>query len=431
MKKTTVGLIALLTSLSLSACSTNTGGQTSTPSEKPKEVSLKIGLPGSYDVTKKEIIDGFIAKYPNIKTEIVEAPWGDFTGKIQAEIAGSTAPDIWFQENAVILGYGKRGVAEDLSTYMNELKTDDYSTALYAAKATDGKVYGVPHGINPVALAYNKKMFTDAGIPFPTKDWTYQDLLDAAKKLTKDTNGDGKTDQYGFSASSSITVGWYPWTRSKGGRVLDDTKTKAMFTDPLSVEGIKTWAGLVKDGISPNTDLYTAFGGEWKAFASGKTAMFFMQYSNQTFINKDFPNFDYDTVIMPKGFDGKRIVPMVTNSWLIFSKAKKDAKDAAWQFLKYYLEEDAQIWLAKSGSEIPIRKSAIEKLDVNTNPKNKKAYSDGIQEAGITTDENPSWNEWRLAAQPIYADIFNQKIAPEAGMKMIQDKVQSILDQNK
>ncbi|WNQ09898.1 sugar ABC transporter substrate-binding protein [Paenibacillus aurantius] len=441
MKKSLMTAAASLLVVSLTACSTGKTGESSTnpaasgtpqASKAPKEMKLKIGLPGSYDVTKKEIIDGFIAKFPNIKTEIVEAPWGDFATKITTEIAGGTAPDIWFQENAVILGYGSRGVAEDLTPYIKkDLKEADYISGLYAAKASNGKVYGIPHGINPVALAYNKKMFTDAGVPLPTDNWTYQDMIDTAKKLTKDTNGDGKPDQYGFAASVGITQGWYPWARSQGGQVLDESKTKAMFTDPKSIAGIKAWADLVKTGISPDADFLKVAGGEWKAFASNKAAMFFMQYSNQALINKEFASLDYDTVMMPKGADGKRVVPIVTNSWVIFSKAKQDAKDAAWEFLKYYLSEEAQTVLAKSGASIPVQKNAITKLDANANPKNKKAFSEGIAQAGVTTDENPSWQEWRLAAQPIFVDILGQKLAPEEGMKQIQDKVQKVLDQNK
>lgn len=438
-----LSLVSLL-AISLAACGNNGddgNGNSSSPSssDKPpassaatKEMKLTIGLPGAYDVTKKEIIDGFIAKFPNIKTEIVEVPWADFATKITAEIAGGTAPDVWVQENAIVLGYGNRGVAEDLAPYIKkDLNDADYISGLYASKTPDGKVYGIPHGINPVALAYNKKMFADAGVTPPTDDWTYADMIEAAKKLTKDTNGDGKPDQYGFAISQGITQGWYPWTRSYGGQVLDDTKTKAMFTDPKSIQGIQAWANLVKDGISPDADFLKVAGGDWKAFGAGKVAMYFMQYSNQTIINKEFADLDYDTVMMPKSMDGKRIVPIVTNSWVIFSKAKQDSKDAAWEFLKYYLSAESQMVLAKSGTAIPVQKNAITELDVNTNPKNKKAFSDGIAEGGVTTDENPSWQEWRLAAQPIFADIYGQKLSPEEGAKQIQQKVQDILDQNR
>lgn len=436
--------IVSLGTLALAACgsgsaenppaspNTSSGGASSRNATPPKEVKLKIGLPGGYDVTNKAIVDGFIAKFPHIKTEIQEAPWGSFTTKITAEIAGGTAPDIWFQENAVILGYGKRGVAEDLSAYIDrDLNESDYIAGLFTAKTPEGRVYGIPHGINPVALAFNKQIFTDANVPFPTDDWTYADLIETARKLTKDTNGDGKTDQYGFSASQSITQGWYPWVRSHGGQALDDTLTKAMFAEPKSVKGIAAWANLVKEGVSPADDYLKVAGGDWKVFGSGEAAMFFMQYSLQVLLKNNFEALDYDTVMMPKGTDGKRIVPMVTNSWLIFSKAKRESKEAAWEFLKYYLSEEVQNILAASGASIPVHKNAMTKLDETANPKNKKAFSDGIAQSGVTTDENASWQEWRTAAQPVFAEIYTQKVSPEEGMKQIQQKVQDVLDQNR
>ncbi|NOU71594.1 extracellular solute-binding protein [Paenibacillus sp. LMG 31458] len=429
--------IPLVLTLLMTACAkpsdsgtpSDSGSPTSSPIPQ-KEVTLKIGLPGSYDITSKKIIDGFQAKYPNIKLDIDEAPWADFTKKIVTRIAGNNPPDIWFQENAVILGYGKRGVAENLEPYLKrDLKTDDYANALLSAKTPEGKIYGIPHGINPVALAYNKTLFKESNIPFPTDDWTYQDLIETAKKLTKDTNGDGKPDVYGFQTGNNITSGWLPWMKSVGGSALDPTLTKAMFTDQKSIQGLTQWADTInKLKISPTREV-AATG---KLFENGKSAMVFLQYSSQVSINKSSPNLDWDTVKLPFGSDGKRFVPMVVNEWLIYSKASKEAKEAAWTFLKYYLSDEAQGYLSESGASLPVKKSALEAVEkLSFKPTNKKAYTKGIEEAGSTLDENPSWNEWRAAANPILDDIMDGKKAPEEGAKEIQTKVQAILDDNK
>ncbi|MBP1994571.1 ABC transporter substrate-binding protein [Paenibacillus eucommiae] len=443
MKKTMSLCLMVIISIIFSAC-----GTTSTPKDtpatqnpinsntaspaQPKEVALKIGLPGAYDVTKKEIIDGFKTKYPYIKLEIEEAPWGDFATKITPELAGGTPPDVWFQENAVILSYGKRGVAEDLMPYIEkDLKLDDYTSALFAAKTEDGKVWGIPHGLNPSTMIYNKKLFDDAKIPYPTKDWTYEQMLDIARKLTKDTNGDGKSDVYGLIVTSAITSGWFPWAKSAGGGILDETKTKAIVDDPKTIEGLKQWVDTMKTGLAPTPDVVKVNGGGDQMFGQDKVAMMPLQYSAQAGLNKNFPDLDYDALEMPIGWDGKRVVPLVTNSWVIFSKAKQEVKDAAWEFLKYYLSDEAQQLLAASGAALPVKKSAMEKLDVSTKPQNKLAYANGVEEAGITTDENASWQEWRLAAQPIFTDMYNMVIAPEEGAKRIQTKIQDVLDRNK
>lgn len=409
------------------------GEESSTPAPEAKEVTLKLGLPQGYDVTKKEIIDGFQAKFPHIKLDIDTTPWGDFFTKLPAQIAGDNAPDIWFQENASVLGHGKRGVAEDLTAYFErDLNPGDYVEAIYSAKGPDGKIYGVPHGINPVALGYNKKLFTEANVPFPTDDWTYQDLIDAAKKLTKDTNGDGKTDIYGFISGYNITLGWFPWIKSTGGQVLDSSLTKAMVTDPKSLEGLNKWVEMNKSGISAPESFTKAIGSEWQAFGSEKGAMYFVQYSTQTLFQKNFPDLDWDTVKMPKGFDGNRVVPNIANSWLIYSKAKPEVKDAAWEFLKYYLSSESQDILAASGASLPLMKSSADKVnEITTAPANKKAYTDGVAEAGTTMDESPSWGEWVGAAQPVFVDIYNGKVSVEDGAKQIQDKIQTVLDNNK
>jgi multiple sugar transport system substrate-binding protein len=161
--------------------------------------------------------------------------------------------------------------------------------------------------------------------------------------------------------------------------------------------------------------------------------MYFLQYSNQVTMNKSFPDADWDVVKIPKGVDGKRYVPMVTNSWLISSKAKQEVKDAAWEFLKYYLGEEAQTILANSGASLPVKKTALQAVEkITGKPANKKAFTDGIAEGGVTLDENASWNEWRGAAQPIINDIvLNFNISAEEGAKQIHEKVQTVLDNNK
>lgn len=439
-KATVLSVVIALTAAGCSAKTENAatpapGAQSSgtpaaTASAPPKEVALKIGLPGGYDITSKKIIDGFQAKFPHIKVEVDEAPWGDFVAKIVTRIAGNNPPDVWLQENAVIAGYGKRGVAENLEPYIKrDLKTDDYASALLAAKTSDGKVFGVPHGINAGALAFNKKLFQDAGVPLPTDDWTYTDMIEAAKKLTKDTDGDGKTDIYGFQAGNNITLGWLPWMKSYGGSALDATQTKAMFTDPKSIAGLTAWSDTInKLKISPTRDLANT----GKLFENGKAAMVFFQYSSQVSLNKSKPDLDWDTVKMPKGVDGKRFVPMVVNQWVVYSKAKPEVKEAAWTFLKYYLSDEAQTYLSESGASLPVKKTALGAVEKLTfKPVNKKAYTQGIQEAGQTLDENPSWNEWRAAAGPILDDIMDGKRKPEDGVKEIQQKVQQILDDNK
>ncbi|MFD2115564.1 ABC transporter substrate-binding protein [Paenibacillus yanchengensis] len=407
-------------------------GQKNNETEKPaKKVKLKIGLPGSYDVTSKEIMDKFIETHPHIDVTIQEAPWGDFTSKIAAQIAGNTMPDVWFQENAAVLGYGKRGVAEDLTPYLaRDIDAAQYIDGLFSARSPEGNVWGVPHGINPVALAFNKAAFEKANVDLPTDEWTFNDLIESAKKLTI---GTGKNvEQYGFIGSYAITNGWYPWMKQAGGSALDETMKKSNFDSPETLAGLKQLDQGIKEGYFTNNDFVKANGGDMEVFAGGKAAMFFMQYSLQVNMNESFADVDWDVVKMPKAVDGKRYVPMVANTWLISSRAKDEAKEAAWEFLKFYLGDEAQQIVAESGSTLPVKQSAYDVIEQSTTkPANKKAFTDGIAEGGTTLDENASWSEWRLIVQQqVNEAIVHGNISVEEALADIHPKVQEVLDQN-
>ncbi|WP_020615099.1 ABC transporter substrate-binding protein [Paenibacillus daejeonensis] len=429
--KAKVVMMMSLSAVLLSACTLSNSGSGSAPggSGDGETVRITLGLPGGYDVTNKEIIDGFIAAHPNIEVDIQEAPWGDFTNRIATQIAGNTMPDLWFQENAVILGYGQRGVAEDLAPYIErDLTTDDYIDTLFAAQTPEGQVWGVPHGANPIALAYNKTIFEEGGVALPTDEWTFENLIEAAKQLTQ-TDANGNTEVFGFIGSSSITQGWFPWIKQAGGMVLDETLTESRFDDPNTIAGLQQLRDGIADGYFMDGDSITAYGGELPAFGSGKSAMFFLQYSTQVTMNNDFPDTDWDVVKIPRSVDGERYVPTVSNSWLISSRASQEAKDASWEFLKYYLGDEAQAILAESGSALPVKQSALALLeDSQTKPANKLAFTDGIAEGGVTLDENASWNEWRIAVQQIVNEIVKGNVTPEAGALDIHKRVQDILD---
>lgn len=448
MKKRLIILLGLLLMFALYACSdddtsgdnnagndnnetenndNNDNNNDSDDNSDKDPVKLEIGLPGGYDVTAKEIIDGFMDAHPHIEVNAVESPWGEYVQQIVTRIAGDTAPDIWFQENAVILGYGDRGVAEDLTPYIegdSDFDEDEYVDALLATSTPDGIVYGLPHGINPVALVYNKDLFDEADIDYPSEDWTYDDMIEVAEEFT-----DRDNHMYGLDVQTNISQGWYPWVRAGGGYALDETLTESRFNEPETLEAVEWWAD-TKEKHSPTKEYNEASGGD--LFAKGQVAMNFFQYSTQVKWNKEFPELDYDTVKIPIARDGEnRYVPMVVNSWLIYSRAEQAQKDAAWEFLKYYLDDEAQMILAESFASLPVKKTALEALEdmTDTNPSNKKAFTEGIAEAGVTSDENPSWQEWRGEATPIFEDIGHGVLTPEEGLNSIHEKVQQVLDE--
>ncbi len=77
---------------------------------------------------------------------------------------------------------------------------------------------GFPFASGAELLYYNKTMFDAAGLDYPTPEWTFQDVLDAAAKLTTDTNGDGQPDQWGYFPNYLNEETYYAVIHRFGGR---------------------------------------------------------------------------------------------------------------------------------------------------------------------------------------------------------------------
>lgn len=425
MKKICALLMIVVLLVSCAGCNSS--------DKKGDKVVLKIGVPNGDDLTPMEIIDGFKKENPDIEVVLDETPWSDFKTKLKMQISAGNAPDVFLTDSGYAASLGGMGAAVDLSDKIkNDLNRDDYTSALDVIQDGTGKTWGVTHSLAASAVVYNKAIFDKYGVEYPEEDWTFEDMLDIAKKLTKDTDGDGKTDIYGLANGENITTGWLPFILAKGGAPLDETRTKSMFNDPKTLEGLETYRATVNDlKITPDRTWVTANGNTTTAFYTGKVAMLVCLMGTTSAINDNAPKgFEYDAQMMPVGWTGERHCIYVPNQWVIYSKAKKPQQEAAWKFIKYYLSEKSQNAVAESFSTIgiPVRKSALEAIDkIETIPANKAAFYKGLDKHGISLFECPSWEEWKPKAEQAIMEMQSGAITAKEASDRIHKEVKSLL----
>ena len=175
--------------------------------------------------------------HPEIKIEIWHQPWDDYFTKIQALWAsGDTKviPDVAFLWPTP--RYAAEGVLENLDPYIEQsgYNLDDYWPGLLESAKYNGSVYGFPRDIESNIIYYSKDMFDKAGVAYPSNDWTWDDFLAAAEKLTqKDANGNTRL-RIGCGRRQMAE-----WVNQNGGAILDDyaNPSKCMLTEPASVQG--------------------------------------------------------------------------------------------------------------------------------------------------------------------------------------------------
>ena len=265
------------------------GGEPSAPSGE--KVTFRLTTWAGEDEAKELqelVLDKINAEATDF--EIVHEPSpADYYTKLQTTIAGGTGADFMWLSQEYVAGYASRGALLDLTDHLAAVDDPAADLGTYfpdvitPAKYQD-RVYGLPWIAQPVVLYYNPALFEEAGIDPPDDSWDWETFRETAVELTKDTDGDGEVDQYGFSANGWPPIHQFIW--QAGGEVMTDDLSSSPIDSPEAMEAAEFYASLVwNDECCPSEETITEQGfGEM--FKAGKLAMF-MGGASDTFEGLD------------------------------------------------------------------------------------------------------------------------------------------------
>lgn len=351
---------------------------------------------GPTELIEGEVIPGFQASHPNVNVEYEALPWAEYWTKIGALAASGTMPDFYCNSVAYLWDHANKGMSLDLQPMFDQdLNPDDYFMELTAVERypdADSDLYGFPVRWVDGALFYNKNLFDEAGLAYPDDTWTYDDVLEAAKQLTKDTDGDGEVDQWGIMASMNHVM-LDSVIKSNGGQVVNEDYTKCMLTEPKALAAIQWMVDLVQvHGVSPSPSVAQGFA--QGIFPSGKVAMA-IDGSYQTRSWHEIQDFEWDVAMQPQGSEA-RVVYGGPDS-LSISKSTAHP-DLAWDFIKHMLSEEVQSRGDIIGlGSLPILKSAAYSeawIQAEGQPANAKVFADSGPYV-VGADFGSQWIEWR------------------------------------
>src|SRR3954468_20594907 len=199
MRIRSVGMIAtaLAVALTAAACGGNdsSGSGDKKTATDPKSLSAQLTWWDTSDPKNEapafqELIKKFNASYPNVKIDYQSVPFADAQNKFKtAAAAKSGAPDILRAEVAWVPEFASLGYLYALDGSDLLADASDYIATPLSADKYNGKTYGVPQVTDSLALLYNKKIFTDAGITAAPK--TRAELKNVAQTIKTKTGTDG------------------------------------------------------------------------------------------------------------------------------------------------------------------------------------------------------------------------------------------------
>jgi multiple sugar transport system substrate-binding protein len=289
------------------------------------------------------IVDQYNAANPNVHVTLSQVP--DYDTKLQVSLAGGSPPDAFYVDSFKFFDLQNAGALDN----GNDKITDpaDFVPNLRNAFTKDGQFYCPPKDFSTLALEYNTDLFDAAGLDYPTADWTWQDLEDAAAKLTNKDAG-----VYGMSVTPDMAR-WLAFLYQAGGSVYNADATQMTINSPEALEAMNFYAGLVEKGYAAQpSDLSTGWPGE--AFGQGKAAMVVEGNWIMSYLKDQFPDLKFGVAELPAGPAGK-----ATMAFTVCYAAPANGKNvaASWDLINYLAGPDGMKAWTDLGLAMPTRRS--------------------------------------------------------------------------
>lgn len=340
---------------------------------QPETVTVKFtnfSASGDNEKVLQQMKEEFERQNPHIKVDIETLPFNDYFTQMQTRVASGTAPDAYELNYENFIAYAKKGVLLDLTPLFGNFDTSALNKNALEAFRADGKQYGLPASFSNVVLFYNKDLFDQAGIDYPTSSWTWADVNAAAEKiraLGKDIFGIYQPVQF-----------WefYKTVRQNGGGLMNDDMTAFTVDRPENVETLQHLVDrILKTNVMP-TEAQMAGMGDWDLFKSGRLGMLV----TGIWAFPDFASnitFNWDIEVEP---GNKQKATHFFSNGLVINKDSKVA-EAAFEWVKFMsASREAAMIRVEAGWELP----AVTYEDVQqkylqvTPPDNKKAVFESL-----------------------------------------------------
>jgi multiple sugar transport system substrate-binding protein len=390
----------------------------------------------------------FTAAHPQatVKLQPIVASENDYYTKLQLSMRSPrTSPDMCYEDTFLINSDISAGYLTPLDDRLSGWA--DWSqfkeTAKGAAKALDGKTYGIPDGTDCRAIWFNKEIFAQAGL---AEDWqpkSWDDIVTAAQAIKSKTSGVIPVNVYagtGTGEAASMQGFEMLLYGAPSGTLFDKDSQKWVidskaFTDALTFlqqiygNGLAptpqqalapTWANTVSQELLPKGKLAIALDGSWLSsnwLSSGAAPW---PEWHKTLGNAHMPT---------QSGEGSGKVTMSGGwTWAIPKNAQNP--NAAWEFIKMLTSKEGELEFDIKAVQIPVRTDvAKDPSYVKANPTN--AFFSDLVDSTIYRPAYAEYSKISLLIQQATEKVITNTATPDAAAKFYADGVTQIVGQDK
>ncbi|HAD81576.1 MAG: hypothetical protein A2509_12040 [Candidatus Edwardsbacteria bacterium RIFOXYD12_FULL_50_11] len=332
---------------------------------------------GPLGKTLDSMVADFSKENPGRKIDPISM--GSYTAlsqKLMASVAAGNEPLLAQSYEAWTSQLLEKDAVKPFGDYIAEMGDtsylSDFFPVMLAECSRNGKLTSMPFNKSVPVYYYNKDLFAKAGLDPEKFPATWDQFIEAAKKLTLDSNQDGTPEQWGTAFTTGAAWMFQCLVLQNGGEIFSPDGKKVVFDSPEGIEALQYLVDLVyKHKVAFLTTGYE----HQNDFLSGRVAM--IQSSSASLAYMALQKIPFNMGIAPLPMKKRPAVVLSGTNIIMFRKPREDLMARGWELVQWMMEpKNTARWSAET-SYLPVRRSALNEKSL----KEKFARYPGLENA--------------------------------------------------
>jgi multiple sugar transport system substrate-binding protein len=358
--------------ITMAACGSGESDQGSATPDDGSQLTMWVR--SATDQFSQRLVDGYNQSHKN-QVKLTVIPNDSYLTKVGTAAGSNSLPDILASDVVYTPNYTKQGLFQDLSA---DIKGLSYAGSLAKShldvSSYQGKTYAVPHKLDSSVLFYNKDLFKRAGLDPQRAPANFDEILADARAVNK-LGGDIKGFYLAGSCGGCGVYSLFPYAWANGASVLSDDGKKVDL-DNDSFKKIFALYKQINDEQLVPTASKTEDGSTWPAaFVAGKIGILPLGSPIVGDLLKQ-TQFQWGVGALPSP-DGAHSSTFIGGDVAGISRSSKH-KTQAWDFLKWTLDENAQVEIIAKNGDLPGRTDLSGNKYTAADPRTK-LIADGLK----------------------------------------------------
>ena len=363
---------------------------------------------------EQEVADSFAVRHPSIPLCLESLTGsGIYREKVLTSIAAGTPPGVFLLDGIDIPAFDAQDVLLDLAPFAQRVDIDTaaFLPAMRDLFVRNGRILALPKGFTPMVVFFNRNVFDAAALPDPIPGWNWTDFRETAARLTRDADGDGATDLWGFGWPREFFY-LQTWLWAGQGELLapDAGRATGFLDSPASIAAIRFYLDLaLRDSVVPRVEMFRRESSVpiLRLFTSNRLGMFVSGHWSmpQLLEHERAGRVRFGVAPIPT-LDGRPVTPVLyAAGWAV----PRNAPHRKWsvQVAAFMASDVAQRIRARGGLEIPASPAVAATLAARDTTGREAAF------LATSTNGRPTWGarveKWR-EIEDVLLDLLDRPL---------------------